>query len=178
MKTLSHTLLLACTGLFAAAPAQATWMGLPDGSYDVVLHCTQSTEIPCPSDTTGTMVLQGSSVSAFDFTIDGVHYVGNPVDAVVDGNLVDTESSTLSMPGPFQFLSLRLITDGQIGSFGTGDNWWVYCSNFQGGNTCTPNTTGLWSATPQAPVPEPPLPALLVPAVMAWLWTRRRPGPR
>ena len=31
MKTLSHTLLLAFTGLVAAAPAQATWMGLPDG---------------------------------------------------------------------------------------------------------------------------------------------------
>ena len=174
MKTIAPALLCAVT-LLAAAPARATWLGLPDGSYDVVLHCTVSTEIACPSDTFGTLEVQGSGVTAFDVTIDGQHYAGDPADAVVDGNLVDTESSTLSAPGPFQFLSLRLITDGQIGPFGTGDNWGVYCNHFQGGGTCTPNTTGLWTATPRAAVPEPTVSALLLPALAALAWRRRRP---
>ncbi len=107
-----------------------------------------------------------------DFDIDGLTFAGDPSDAVVDGNLVDTESSTLDQM-PYTFLSLRLITAGSIGNFGTGDRWWVYC-NTASPSTCTPNTTGLWTATALATVDEPPVLATLGLAGLVGLGLRRR----
>lgn len=172
MNKLLHPLLAAGFALASfTAPASAAWLGLADGDYSVNLHCDSSTEISCPSDIGGTMTLAGGQVTAMNFSLNGDSFVGDPFDTVVDGNLVDTESSTLSGT-PFNFLSLRLITAGQIGSYGTGDRWWVYCNNV--GANCTPNTTGLWSAQRVDRVSEPALPALLLAGGLAAAVVRRR----
>jgi hypothetical protein len=67
-------------------------------------------------------------------------------------------------PGAAREAALRLITSGSIGSYGVGDLWWVYCSNISA-TTCTPNTTGTWSARAVA-APEPGM-AVLVPLALA-----------
>lgn len=154
------------------SPASAAWLGLDDGDYLVNLHCDSSTVIACPSDIGGTITLAGGQMTAMNFTVNGDPFVGDPFDAVVDGSLVDTESSTLSGSPVFNFLSLRLITDGQIGPYGVGDRWWVYCNN--NGNNCTPNTTGLWTAQRAGTVSEPALPALVLAGGLAAAWLRRR----
>ncbi|MCA0241220.1 MAG: PEP-CTERM sorting domain-containing protein [Proteobacteria bacterium] len=163
--------MLATAGL-APGSAQAAWMGLADGDYSVVLHCDSSTQIACPSDLSGSLSIAGGQATAFDIVVDGVAFNGDPVDAVVDGTLVDTEASTLSFL-PYTFLSLRLITDGQIGSYGVGDRWWVYCNNIDP-TTCTPNTTGTWSVDRLASVPEPAPAALLALALTVGCLVRRR----
>lgn len=163
-----HGLALAC---LLSTPAHAAWMGLADGAYAVTLHCDTSTQFSCPSDLSGHLDIAGGAASWFDFTVDGLPFQGDPFDAVVDGSLVDTESSTLQM-SPFAFLSLRLITDGQIGPYGTGDRWWVYCDNLNA-NQCAPNTTGTWSARALNAVPEPAPAALLALALAAAAWAGR-----
>lgn len=173
MRCATHALSAAALALASAAtPASAAWMGLADGDYSVNLHCDNSTVIACPSDIGGTMTLAGGQVTTMNFTVGGDSFVGDPVDTVLDGNLVDTESSTLSGT-PFKFLSLRLITAGQIGSYGPGDRWWVYCNSVSTTN-CTPNTTGLWSAQAVGRVSEPALPALLLAGGLAAATLRRR----
>lgn len=175
MKQVVSAWLSAALLCLGTLPAQAAWMGLVDGDYLVDLNCTVSSQITCPSTTTGTITVSGSEVVAMDFTIDGVSFVGDPFDGLFDGTLVDFEGSTLSTSGPFQFLSLRLITDGQIGSFDTGDRWWVYCNTAGDPLSCTPNTTGLWTATRlPSDVPEPAMPALLAAALAALGWQARR----
>lgn len=173
MRQLTHALSAAALALAGATtPASAAWMGLADGDYTVNLHCDNSTVIACPSDIGGSMTLAGGQVTAMNFSVGGDSFVGDPTDTVIDGNLVDTESSTL--PGsPFKFLSLRLITAGQIGSYGPGDRWWVYC-NSTSPDTCSPNTTGLWSAQAVGRVSEPALPALLLAGGLAAVTLRRR----
>lgn len=158
-------------GLLPVA-ARAAWMGLADGDYAVLLQCDTSTEVPCPAIYNGSLTIAGGQAAAFDFSLDGLAFVGDPSDAVVDGSLVDTESSTLAL-NPFAFLSLRLITDGQIGPYGTGDHWWVYCNNV--GVNCTPNTTGTWTAQALTAgrVPEPAPATLLAAAGLAMAWRRR-----
>ncbi|MFT3821429.1 MAG: PEP-CTERM sorting domain-containing protein [Rubrivivax sp.] len=158
----------------APSSAQAAWMGLADGDYTVFLHCDFSTQFACPSDLSGSLSIAGGQATSFDFMVDGVAFNGDPDDAVVDGSLVDTEASTLSFL-PYTFLSLRLITDGQIGNYGTGDHWWVYCNNIDA-TTCTPNTTGTWSVEPLAAAPEPASAALLALGLAAggWAGARRR----
>jgi hypothetical protein len=176
MAGLSAAAALLAAGL-APAPAQAAWMGLADGDYTVFLHCDTSTQFACPSDLTGSLSIAGGQASAFDFVVDGVAFNGDPQDAVVDGTLVDTESSTLSFL-PYTFLSLRLITDGQIGPYGVGDHWWVYCNN-TAPDTCTPNTTGTWSVEPvDAVVPEPASALLAALGLAAGGWARARRGQR
>lgn len=163
--------------LVTLPPAQAAWMGLDDGDHLINLNCTQSSQIACPSTTTGSVSVVGNDIVAFDFTIDGVAFVGNPVEGHVDGNLVDFDFALIQTASPFTFLSLRLITDGQIGSFGVGDLWWVYCNETADPNACTPNTTGLWTAQPvPGVVPEPQTPGLLAAALLALggaAWRRR-----
>ena len=156
----------------APGSAQAAWMGLADGDYAVFLHCDFSTQFACPSDLSGSLSIAGGQASWFDFTVDGVVFTGDPVDAVVDGSLVDTEASTLSYL-PYTFLSLRLITDGQIGSYGVGDRWWVYCNNIDP-TTCTPNTTGTWSVERLDTVPEPASALLAALGLAAGGWARSR----
>lgn len=165
-------LLLALVGL---QPAQAAWMGLADGDHLINLNCTQSSQIACPSTTTGSLSVAGSNVVAFNFVIDGVAFVGDPAEGHVDGSLVDFDYALMQTASPLTFLSLRLITDGQIGSFGVGDLWWVYCNETANPNACTPNTTGLWTAQlVPAGVPEPPSPAPLGAALGALAWAARR----
>jgi hypothetical protein len=117
----------------------------------------------------------GNDIVAFDFVIDGVSFVGNPAEGHVDGSLVDFDYALIQTASPFTFLSLRLITDGQISTFNTGDLWWVYCNETANPNQCTPNTTGLWTAqlVPTG-VPEPQSPALLATALVALAAVARR----
>ena len=50
MRGIGAALLLSViASLSLALPAQATWLGLSDGNYDVTLTCTTSSVIPCPS---------------------------------------------------------------------------------------------------------------------------------
>jgi hypothetical protein len=158
--------------------AQASWLNLADGQYAVDLTCTFSSTIPCPGVTHGTLTVQGAGITDFDFTVNGQHFDGDPgeftfadVNASIDGS-----QETLA---PFSFLSLRYITAGSVGTFGTGDRWWVYCDN-NSPNTCTPDTQGLWSATLINAVPEPAPLALLAAAAAAGalLRQRRRPARR
>lgn len=177
MKTPLALLSLA-TALAAPVTARADWQGLADGSYAVTLNCTFSSQIDCSQPIGGTITVSGSGLSAMDFDIDAQTFAGDPTDAVVDGNLVDTESSQVTLT-PFAFLSLRLITAGSIGNFVAGDRWWVYCNN-SSPSTCTPNTTGLWTATPLATVDEPSMLATLaVAGLLGWRLRRgRRAAPQ
>lgn len=175
LHTIRPRLLLAClsaASLLTPSAAQAAWMGLDDGNYAVTLQCDFSTLFACPSSLSGSMSISAGSVSWFDFIVDGQVFSGDPDDAVIDGALVDTEGSAL-VGTPFAFLSLRLITDGQIGNYGTGDRWWVYCNNFDS-DSCTPNTTGTWTARAVNLVPEPTPAALLMLGLALMARFRRR----
>jgi hypothetical protein len=173
------SLAVACAAVLAVSlvpnAARAAWMGLNDGNDAVNLHCDLSSVIACPSDLSGHMSLAGGQVTHFDFVIDGQNFSGDPVDSVTDGSLVDTETSGL-INSPFAFLSLRLITAGQIGSYAAGDRWWVYCNNLDS-DSCTPSTTGTWSARAVGMVPEPAPAALLALALVAGMGRRHRAAP-
>jgi hypothetical protein len=150
--------------------AHATWLGLADGNYTVNLSCDQSAVISCPGNIHGSLSITGGSATQMSFLINGDTFSGDPIDEVVQGPLLDTESATLRILPNFRFLSLRLITAGQVGSYGVGDLWWVYCSNTTA-SACSPNTTGLWSA--QA-VPEPDTYVLFGLGLAGLAWLRRR----
>lgn len=152
--------------------AHAMWLGLADGQYTVNLKCDQSTVITCPGNITGSLSIAGGSATAMSFLINGDSFSGDPLDTVTQGPLVDTQNSSLSVLPNFRFLSLRLITAGQIGSYGVGDLWWVYCSN-TAANLCSPNTTGLWSAQ-ALPVPEPATWALWATGLFGLVGAARR----
>jgi len=174
IRSLAAMVLPATVALVVATPlaAQASWLSLSDGQYAVDLNCTVSTVMACPSVIHGTLTIQGSQATAMNVTIDGLDFVGDPGDTLFSVPQISDENSQLVL-SPFSFLSLRYITSGSIGSFGTGDLWWVYCNNVNP-NACTPATQGLWSATPLVNVPEPAPLALLAAALLASTVVPRR----
>lgn len=172
MKSLLVPLALASSMLCMPAPASAAWMGLPDGDYAVTLQCTFSSVLDCAQTLAGSITVDGAGLSAMDFSLNGETFSGDPSDGVVDGTVVDTEQSGRTNT-PFSFLSLRLITAGSIDNFQTGDRWWVYCENVAT-NSCTPNTTGLWSARRVGTVDEPPALAVGALGLVAALGLTRR----
>jgi hypothetical protein len=147
----------------ALAPqvSQAAWLGYADGDYTLALSCDFSSVIACPTVIGGTMTIAGGSMTQMNVTINGDVFAGDPQDGFFGNPLAEFDFSMVSHLPQFRFLSLRLITAGGIGNYGSGDHWWVYCNNFNGGNTCTPNTTGTWSAQLVNGVPEPASAALL-----------------
>lgn len=151
--------------------AQASWLNLADGHYAVDLTCTSSTTIPCPGVIQGTLTVQGTGISDFDFTINGQHFDGDPGEFTFANAIVSFDGSQEILT-PFSFLSLRYITAGSIGAFGTGDRWWVYCDS-NSPSTCSPDTQGLWSATLINAVPEPASLALMAAAAAGALLRRR-----
>jgi hypothetical protein len=163
---------LAATAALLPQSAQASWLSLADGQYAVDLTCTFSSTNSCPGVIQGKLTVQGAGITDFDFTVNGQHFAGDPTEFTF-GNVnasFDGSQETLS---PFSFLSLRYITAGSVGSFGTGDRWWVYCDNTSS-VTCTPGTQGLWSATLINATPEPVPLALLAAAAAAGALLRRR----
>jgi hypothetical protein len=156
--------------IVAAMPqsAQATWLGLADGTYDVTLSCLFSSVISCPTDIHGTMTIGGSGASAFDFTVNGQHFVGDPANSVATNGVYTDQFSSL-MLSPFSFLSL--INDLTPNPFGLPTpHWWGYCNNFDATH-CTPDTNGGWTADQIAAAPEPAslgLLALGFAAVLGW----------
>jgi hypothetical protein len=152
--------------------AQASWLNLADGQYAVDLTCVFSTTITCPGVIQGTLTVQGTGITDFDFTINGQHFDGDPEEFTFTSlNFsVDVSQEVLT---PFSFLSLRYINAGSTGNFGTGDRWWVYCDS-NSTVTCTPDTQGLWSATLINAVPEPTPLALLAAAAAAGALLKRR----
>jgi hypothetical protein len=160
------------TAALLPRPVQASWLGLGDGQYTVDLTCTSSTTIPCPGVTQGSLTVQGAGISDFDFTMNGQHFDGDPEEFTF-ANVIASFDGSQEILTPFSFLSLRFITAGSVGPFGTGDRWWVYCDSTSS-STCTPDTQGLWSATLISAVPEPAPLALLVAAAAGALLQRRR----
>lgn len=174
VRKLAFVALPAVIAAAALAPqaARASWMNLSDGQYAVDLTCTFSSTIPCPGVVQGTLTVQGAGITAFDFTVNGQHFSGDPEEFTFTNPLVSFDGSQVVLT-PFSFLSLRYITAGSVGAFDTGDRWWVYCDN-NSASTCTPDTQGLWSATQINAVPEPAPLALLVAAAAAGVMSRRQ----
>lgn len=172
-RKLAFAALPAVMAAVALAPqaAQASWMNLSDGQYAVDLTCTFSTTIPCPGVIQGSLTVQGAGITDFDFTINGQHFDGDPEEFTFTNVLASFDGSQEVLT-PFSFLSLRYITAGSTGAFGTGDRWWVYCDS-NGSGTCTPDTQGLWSATLINGVPEPAPLALLVASAAAGVLLKR-----
>lgn len=158
-----HRLLAPAFLALTLAPLQAhaAWIGLADGNYTVNLSCDFSTVITCPGSVQGSLSIAGGSATQMSVQINGDSFSGDPTDTLFSNSLVDYESVTLSVLPNYRFVSLRLITAGQIGSYGVGDLWWVYCDNTDA-TTCAPNTTGTWSARVVSAVPEPTSAALVL----------------
>lgn len=173
MRHLTTTALLSlalCLPM-TAARASAT-LGLADGHYAVSLQCTFSNAIACPSTLQGTLDVTAGSVSAMDFSIDGIGFSGDPFDDPITFSTGAHEVATLSHM-PYEFLSIRLMTDGTLGSLQAGDRYWVYCQNQGNPGQCVLNTQGTWDARLISTVPEPALPALLALALLALLTATR-----
>jgi hypothetical protein len=140
--------------------ANATWLGLADGTYDVTLTCVTSSVIPCPSTIDGTMTIAGAGATAFDFVVNGQSFVGAPTNNTVTTALFGTDQVSVVDLVPFSGLSLEDFLTG--GFPGLSPQSWGYCNNFDATH-CTPDTAGNWTAVAvAAAVPEPPGIALFV----------------
>jgi hypothetical protein len=166
--TMRTLLTAAALGLAAAVftPAgHAAWLGLQDGDYVVTLSCDFSNVIACPGSSAGTLSLAGGETTAMSFTVNGQLFAGDPLDDLVDGPTIGYESASIQL-APYAFLSLRLMTAGELSPYGPGDRWWVYCNNINA-TQCAPGTFGTWSARALNAVPEPASLALAALALAA-----------
>lgn len=161
---------LALAALAAAPAARASWLDLADGTYDVALSCIVAA-FPCATDIHGTMTISGTGASAFDFTVDNQHFVGDPIDGIASGATFHNEFSRLDLTPN---ISLALGNDLDISnSFGLPDHWWVYCRD-NSPNGCVPDTNGGWTATLTRAAPEPETVALFGFGLAALGIARRR----
>jgi hypothetical protein len=138
-----------------SSPANATWLGLADGTYDVTLSCVFSLVISCPSTIDGTMTIAGGTATAFDFTVNGQAFVGAPTSSTVTTALGTDEVSLLTL-SPFSGLDLQNFLTGGIP--GLTQHSWGYCVNVTA-VSCAPTTAGNWTAVA---IPEPPALALFL----------------
>jgi len=138
-----------------SSPAQATWLGLDDGTYSVTLSCVFSSVIACPSTIEGTMTIAGGAATAFDFMVNGQAFVGSPGNGTATTAFGTDQIAGLQL-SPFSNLSLQYFLTG--GLPGLSQRSWVYCNNFSA-VSCTPATDGNWTAVA---IPEPPGLALFV----------------
>jgi PEP-CTERM motif len=163
-------------GAVGALPrtANATWLGLDDGTYNVTLECKFSSVIACPSTLHGQVTIAGAGASFLSITVNGEVFSGDPVDDDLafpgDVNFPPThrEQSRLTNT-PFSFADLRwdVIPDPSH----VDPRNWTYCVN--NGVNCLLTTSGIWSAVA---VPEPAAVALFALGLAGLRLTRRRTG--
>jgi len=150
-RTCLFTVLALAIAAATSPSARATWLDLADGTYNVTLSCTFSLVLSCPTDIHGTMTISGAGATAFDFTVNGQLFLGDPVDELAtDGVTFDNQHSRLDL-SPLS--SLTIGNDLTIQNpFIPFDHWWAYCRNNPGTDACFPDTVGSWTASP-APAP-------------------------
>jgi hypothetical protein len=141
-------LLLATT--LAATPADAAWLGLEDGEYDLTLAGCGALCDPSPA---GRLTIAGTEATYLRIAIDGVLFEGNPNDYVTNpGGALRSDLDRVSYaPLYYTFFSLLQLT--------SGENLFIYCRDESPGEfggqpvpACRPDTLGSWRAEP---LPEP-----------------------
>ncbi|MEP6740605.1 MAG: PEP-CTERM sorting domain-containing protein [Caldimonas sp.] len=157
MRHLAKLLLLAVVAIPSAA--QADWLDLSDGVWDITLSCTVSGgAVPCPSAFDASLTISGSGASAMSTAFNNQTFSGDPADVVFTFSGLSSERSELD-DTPYSFLYLA---NDIVGSnpFGLSKHWWAYCLN-ESATTCMPAAFGNWVATPVDAVPEPSTVALM-----------------
>jgi len=170
-------LLLAALAIPAAS--QATWLDLPDGSYDVTLSCasvSNTLPVSCPSDFHASLTVSGTGASAMSTSFNNQTFAGDPTDAVFTFSVYSSERSVL-YDTPFSFIYLANDL-AQPNPNGLSDHWWLYCLNYSA-TTCAVAAEGNWVATAVSPAPEPSTVVMvgLGLAGMALVQRRRRRDP-
>ena len=175
MRPLFHLLLLAA--LASPAAAQADWLDLADGLYDISLSCAPNkSSVPCPSSFHASLAISGAGASAMSTSFNNQSFSGDPTDNVFTTAPFSSQRSVLvAMPFSFIYLAFDLSATNPEG---LSHHWWLYCSNISG-TTCTPVSAGNWVATAVSPVPETSTLALIALGLtsLAALQRRRRPRP-